>query len=184
MHDLIDFSSFNDFDWKLVAMLTISMLVGMYRGALREVITIASLTIAAYLAYLYGEHAGSFLSFVDSEVGKQVAGSIAVFVLLMLVFMITKALVFKVLNNESPGAYDRFVGSMLGMLRGVLMIIAVLVGIEIAPQGTEIVKEEWYKDSVIVAKLQGSADAIATELPQELLDKLKPKTDAAVETAK
>lgn len=165
---LLDFSAYNSFDGKLAALVGISILIGIYRGSLREIISVITWGFSAYMAYLYGEQLGSSINFVTTDLAKKATGSAIIFASLVLTFMIIKFFAFKAFSNDGPGAYDRFMGAVFGAVRGVLLILAILVAIAIAPQGTEIVSKDWYKDSVLTAYFQKSADDLAKSFPQEL----------------
>lgn len=65
---------FNALDIGITALLLVSTLIGIFRGFLREMLTIFVWSIAIVVAYIHGKQVGEILSFVESRVVKQSPG--------------------------------------------------------------------------------------------------------------
>lgn len=125
------------FDAALLALGLISALLAMYRGLMRELLSILSWIVAAGVAYLAFKKASEG---VGAEIGKQIglagnngamAGSamiaaVTFLVVLIIVHLITTRISDAILDS-SVGLIDRILGFIFGFLRGALIMVIVFM---------------------------------------------------------
>lgn len=144
----------------VICLILLSTALSIYRGFVREVLTIVTWIIAGWLAVLWGKEAGQIFVISDSEIIKEMLGMVTVFFAVILVGMVLKFLVFRAFSIGGPTRLDRFAGCLFGFARGMLVIMAVLW---IAPENT--IKQPWYTESVLVPKIHIVADMVADSAP-------------------
>lgn len=125
------------FDAALLVLGLISALLAMYRGLMRELLSIVSWVVAAGVAYLAFKKAQDGIGI---EIGKQigmtgnngamVGGAIvavlAFLVILIIVHLITTRISDAILDS-SVGMIDRILGFVFGFLRGALIMVIVFM---------------------------------------------------------
>ncbi len=138
-------SGLNIVDGYIIALLLLSALIGIYRGFLREFLTIITLIMASAVAYLFGKQVGQLFTFIDSDLIKDICGMFCIFIVVFIIGFIAKLLVFKICKVSGPSALDRITGAMFGLLRGVAVVVAVLLMVNQA-----IMAQNWYKKSKLI----------------------------------
>ena len=115
-------------DWILLAVLGLSMVRGLWRGLVQEVLSLAGWALAFYVAQMYAPRAGSLLPMQgSSEMLRYAAGFVVTFVVTLIVMTLLSVLVKKLVSAVGLGPLDRLLGSLFGLLRGVVILLAVTV---------------------------------------------------------
>jgi len=120
-------------DLTLLALGLISALLAMYRGFMREMLSIVSWAAAAGAGYLafqrvkdtVGPDIGKQLGVPGTNgamVGGAVAGAVIFLIVLIIVHLITTRLSDAILDS-SIGLIDRVLGFIFGFLRGALIVV-------------------------------------------------------------
>ncbi|MEM7729142.1 MAG: CvpA family protein [Pseudomonadota bacterium] len=114
--------TFNGFDTAVLVLLLISGLYAFARGFLREVISIASLAVAAVVTlYAFGQFRFSvrqMLSPPELADGVLILGTGLVSYIVAAMIL---AKIGKTIGGESPGLIDRLLGAGFGVARGLLI---------------------------------------------------------------
>lgn len=151
-------------DWVCVAVLLISLLVGVWRGLVVEVMALVSWIAAFVLAQWFAPDAAARLPMAGAgEAVRYAAGFVLVFVATLFAGALIGFLVSKVLSAVGMGAINRLLGAMFGMLRGVVLILATTVVVGMTPAKSS---ELW--QASVGARWASSALALLKPvLPQE-----------------
>lgn len=144
----------------VIGLILLSTILAIYRGFVREALTIITWIIAGWLAVIFGKEAGQIFVVSDSDTIKEMLGMVTVFFVVVIVGMALKFLVFRAFSIGGPTKLDRFAGALFGFARGMLVIMAVLW---IAPENT--IKQPWYTQSVLVPKIHIVSDMVADAAP-------------------
>lgn len=112
------------FDIIAVAVLVVSAIVGFFRGALREMLTVAAFVVAALLAGYGLRFAGPPMrAWLDPDWTGTVAAVVIVFVVSYIALRMAGAgLVKRIHANEAAGALDRTVGLGFGLVRALVVL--------------------------------------------------------------
>jgi len=118
------------FDWVIVIVVSISMLVGFIRGFLEEALSLIAWILALWLARTYCVEAGDFLHqyfTIPAPLFRVAAGFTAIFISLLLIFGLVSWLLAKIFVRGSANIGDRILGLVFGAVRGSAIIVALLV---------------------------------------------------------
>ncbi len=126
--------SFSAIDWILLAVLSLSMLLGLWRGLVQEVLSLVGWVAAFYVSQIYAPKAAEWLPLDgSSEMLRYAAGFVTVFVLVLVVTMVISWVLKNALSVVGLGLVDRLFGSFFGLLRGVVILLAVTVFVGMTP---------------------------------------------------
>ena len=130
----------------LIAIITVSGLVGVFRGFVREIMSLVGWIVSAWLAWRFAnEFAPLFDSIIDSPDVRKAASFISIFLISLVLFALLSYFICKIMNKSALKGMDRSLGMVFGLLRGAI-IIAVLA---ILIQSTEFSKESWWTGSML-----------------------------------
>jgi membrane protein required for colicin V production len=134
-------------DYVIIALLVFSSIVGLYRGLMREGITLITWLAAAWLswhcAYLLEPHLGGALS---GEAVRPWAARTIIFVLVLLLGAATGAIVTYFMRVSLLRSVDRMLGFLFGLLRGIV-VLGLLV---ILCHAVRLHEEPWYRNATLM----------------------------------
>jgi len=118
------------FDFIAIVVVAISVGFGVWRGLVREVLSLLSWIMAFWLARLFaGVVAGWMPSSWTHQGLRYAIGFIAVMLVSVLVLSLLSMLVVRLVKAAGLTASDRMLGAVFGVLRGLLIVVVlVLVG--------------------------------------------------------
>ena len=118
----------NWLDWVLVIIVFVSVLTAIRKGFVAELITLASVIAALILAALNYERLAPFLAGFTRSRGVALGVS---FILIFFAIMVTGALIAvlarKLIKKVELQWFDRFLGGIFGLVRGVLVDCVLLL---------------------------------------------------------
>ncbi len=120
----MDFGSLTGWDYLLVLIVGISVLIGLIRGMIRTVFALGAWVIALIGAPQLAPLAIQYTGFQD----KSWVMVVLVFLVLFVLVRLLGALLAKAVNGIGLGGADRLAGGMLGVLRA-LVLVALLVAV-------------------------------------------------------
>lgn len=148
-------------DFYIVAGVVISAAIGIYRGFIREFLTVVIWIVASVVAYMYGATFGEYLFFIDSQGTKEIVGMIAVFLGVALLGSLIKFIICKAVKFSGVSPIDRLAGALFGVIRAFIIIVLVLWA-----SSDNITKQDWYEDSILIPRFATAADMVATIAPK------------------
>jgi membrane protein required for colicin V production len=115
------------FDYAVLFIIGLSIVVSMMRGAVREVLAIAGWLAAIYIAKTYATELIPLLpADIPSEALKILAAHVIVFFGVLLVTSLLTIALSSLIKKIGLNWFNRFLGGFFGCLRG-LLIVCVLV---------------------------------------------------------
>jgi membrane protein required for colicin V production len=121
-------------DWILLAVLALSLLLGLWRGIVQEVLSLAGWVAAFYVSQMYAPIAAAWLPMEgSSQMLRYAAGFVVVFVAVLVATVLVSFVVKKLISAVGLGPLDRLLGSLFGLMRGVVILLAVTVLVGMTP---------------------------------------------------
>jgi membrane protein required for colicin V production len=146
-----------------------SVVVGWFRGLVKEAIAIASLLLAIWAAMRLGPYAGGWLGGnIDSTDLQLWAGRFLVFVIILALGALLGWGISKIVHLSGLSGTDRALGGFFGLMRAVLFVGLFVLGGRYAGFDANL----WWLDSRIIPYGEYVADWIIVMAPRgaELLD--------------
>lgn len=157
-------------DYAVAGVLAVSLLVGVWRGLVREVISVLGWVIAFLAANLFAGPLGPSMPQVIPTPELRVAAAfVAVFVAALVLSALAGLLLSKMVKSIGLGGVDRLLGAVFGAARGLLLVAAaaVLAGLTSAP------RQAYWRDSASGPLLAQIAVTLRTLLPQTLTERMR-----------
>jgi membrane protein required for colicin V production len=145
-------------DWILLAVLGLSFLLGLWRGIVQEVLSLVGWVAAFYVSQMYAPMAAAWLPMEgSSQMLRYAAGFVVVFVAVLVATVLVSWVVKKLISAVGLGPLDRLLGSLFGLMRGVVILLAVTVLVGMTPmRDTEAWKQaqgtQWLQQFLHVLK--------------------------------
>ena len=144
----------NLIDVLFVLVVALSLLIGVWRGLLRELLSLLSWLAAAYLAWrFHGLLMEPLAGVIASAGARQAAAVLILFVLAVIVLALVSHLLVGLLKNSPLRGTDRMLGAVFGTARGLVLVAAAVLLVEATP----LRKSLWWQDSVLVPQARVSA---------------------------
>jgi membrane protein required for colicin V production len=152
-------------DYILLAIIAISALLSLWRGFVREALSLASWILALWVALLFFHDLADWLTrWIETPSVRDALGFALLFVVTVLVGGLVGYLAGQLVAKTGLTATDRALGVIFGVARGVI-IVAVLVlmaGLTSLPQ------DPWWQTSLLLAHFQDMALWLRGFLPAEI----------------
>ena len=143
--------------------LVVSIIIGFVRGFVKEAISIATLVIAIWAALYFGPAVGGISkSWLSAQELQIWFGRILLFVVILAAGGLLGWGISKLVRLSVLSGLDRLLGSLFGVIRGVLLV-ALLV---IAGQFAGFDNDEWWKQSILRPHFEVVADWIKVMAPK------------------
>jgi len=114
-------------DWLIVAVVAVSTVVSLFRGFVREAISLTAWIAALIVASSYtAVVADQFADTLQQALLRHVLVFFLLFVATLIIGAIVNAVVSKLVSAVGLGGLDRALGMLFGLLRGAVVTIAVL----------------------------------------------------------
>ena len=121
-------------DWIFLGVLTLSMVVGAWRGLVYEILSALSWIAAFILAQWFGTDVAAKLPMAGaSDAVRHAAGFVLVFVAAIFAGGMVAFLVKKLVAAVGLRPADRLLGAGFGVVRGVVLLLAVCLVVGLSP---------------------------------------------------
>jgi membrane protein required for colicin V production len=136
-------------DYTLLAIIGFSALISLFRGFVKEAISLVVWFSAIYIASIFYPDVAKQLSFSEELLANGVAIAI-LFISVLIIGAILKYFIVKLVNITPLLAIDRTLGLVFGSLRGAIIVSALLFCLDrFDPLTTE---EEWWTESQFISE--------------------------------
>jgi membrane protein required for colicin V production len=170
-------------DYVIIAILAISAIVGFFRGAAREVVTVVAFLLAAMAAMFGLRFAGPIArAAINPDWAGNVAAVVVVFLAVYIILRLLGAgLVRRVKDTEVLGALDRSVGLGFGLVRAVVVLGALNLLFNAATPPEQV--PSWISQAKLYPLTTASGRLLTAFAPKgvDMAGRLKPAFDKAVD---
>jgi membrane protein required for colicin V production len=134
-------------DIAILAVIGLSVLVSLWRGFIREVLSIVAWVLAFWVAFVFTERAaGALAGAISVPSLRYIAAFLLLLILTLIVTGIANYLIARLVDTTGLSGTDRLLGIVFGLVRGVA-IVAVLV---ILARATPVTEDPWWRGSVLL----------------------------------
>ena len=120
-------ASMNEVDAIILVIIGLSCLFGIWRGLVKEVLSLMTWIAALTLARLYsGVFADFMVNLITNESARYVTAFAIVFVLVMMIGTLINHFISKLLTITGLKLVDRLLGGAFGVVRGSVIVVVIL----------------------------------------------------------
>ena len=116
-------------DWLIIAVVLLNVISAAVQGFFAEALSMAGLVIGYIVAaWRYQRMAAWFMTFLKNEWLADILSFLIIFFAVLLLFGIAARIARKLMKAAGLSGLDRFLGALLGVLKGGLMVAVILMG--------------------------------------------------------
>lgn len=161
-------------DWVIIALLTVSTLISLKRGFVREALSLVTWVGAFVLARTFHPQMQSLLeSTVETPLVRLIAAFAILFFATLIVGAIINNMISRLVQATGLTATDRVLGMMFGLLRGVVVVIVAIAFTRYTPLS----EDTWWRTSVMIDRLAVVEDWSRRTMGDEFARFLGPAPD-------
>ncbi len=158
------------FDLTVCAIVGLSLLLGLVRGVVRELLGLVAWVAALLLARALAPAAAAWLPVaVRPEVLRLGIAFVAVMVLALVVLAVITMLVSALIKAAGLSLADRVLGAVFGVVRGLLIVLVAVVVAGLTP----VPRDTAWRSSVLVPAFETAALWLSPWLPVPIGSRLK-----------
>lgn len=158
------------FDYIAIGIVGLSLLFGLWRGVVSEVLALLAWGLGIFAAMEYGAAAGRLLfSSLTDPALRTLAGCATIFIGVLVAMALLRLAVRSMVKALGLSMSDRLLGMMFGLARG-LLIVLVLVALG---GMTSVPQHPWWRQAMLAAPLETAVLAVKTWLPDDLAKRIR-----------
>lgn len=140
--------SFNWADWTIFGIVIASCLFGLMRGLIKEALSVVNWIIAVLIAVTFRDPLASLLvNQIETPSLRQIVAFSSLFVATLMVGALVNYLIGELVKITGLSATDRILGMVFGLLRGFVVVMAVLL---LIPPIVSIDQDNWWTESALI----------------------------------
>ncbi len=152
-------------DLVVAGVIALSVIIGLFRGLIREALSLATWVAALWIALGYAAPLAGHLPFrLGSATVQNAVAGLLLFMLVLLAGGVVNVLLGGLVDRTGLSGTDRVLGAVFGLARGVL-VVAILV---LLATLTSMPHEAWWQQSATLPWFHDLAMWIRDLLPPEL----------------
>ena len=164
-------------DIAILAVLGLSVLVGMWRGFVSEVLALAVWVCAFWVAWLLGPAlAERFSGSISTPSARILLACAICFVAVLVAGAIVTWLIRKLVEGSGLSGTDRLLGMVFGLVRGLALVVLLVLLLGFTPFS----RDPWWRESRLLPRFEGGAQWVVERLPERLSRYLAPDTVPAL----
>lgn len=148
----------------ILAVIGISALLSLFRGLIREVLSLVGWLVAGWVAFKFaGPLALQMAGIVSVPSVRMALAFIGLVLAVLLVFGVLNFLLSKLIESTGLSATDRILGVIFGVARGIAIItlLVMLAGL------TPVPRDPWWRDSQFLVRFEQLASVAIAWLPPQ-----------------
>jgi membrane protein required for colicin V production len=158
------------FDYVVIGIVGVSLLFGLWRGVVGEVIALTAWGVGIFAAIEFGARVGhSVFAGLSDPALRTLAGCVVIFVGVLVTMAVLNMAIRSMVKALGLSVSDRLLGMVFGLVRGVLvcMVLVGLGGMTSAPS------QAWWQDATLSAPLETVVLAAKAWLPDDLAKRIR-----------
>lgn len=165
----------NWFDYAIIATLALSILVGLWRGFIGEVLALLCWVLAFWIAWMFGPLlADRFTNAISVPSVRVLLAYALCFVAVLIAGAIVSYLMRQLVSGSGLSGTDRLLGMVFGLIRGFALVVLVVLLMKFTP----VVRDEWWQASKMLPTFDNGAQWVTSFLPENVARYLEPAAAA------
>ncbi|MGC6326531.1 CvpA family protein [Pasteurella multocida] len=134
-------------DYIIIAIIAFSIIISLLRGFIREVMSVASWVVAFFVANHFYPYLANYLAQIESLYLRNGTAIAILFVATLIVGGIVNHILGELVDKTGLTGTDRVLGACFGLIRGVLIVAALLFFMDTFTNFSQTV---WWKESKLI----------------------------------
>ena len=152
-------------DITIIGIILISVVISVFRGFVREILSLVAWVAAFWVASAYAAPASALLEpYITIPTARIVLSFIGVLVVTLIAAGLINHLIGQLIDKTGLSGTDRTLGALFGLARGVTIV---LIGV-LAAGLTKVPGEPWWQASQVLAPFETAALYILNWMPPDL----------------
>ncbi|MBS0570051.1 MAG: CvpA family protein [Proteobacteria bacterium] len=152
-------------DYCILAALVLSVLMGLMRGFIGEVLALAGWVLAFWFAWQFGDSLAARMTAIHEPSIRLLLGYGACFLLVLIAGGVVGLLMRKLVAGGGLSGNDRLLGMVFGLVRGLALVTVTVLLLGFTP----LPRDAWWHQSRLLPTFQGYAQWLSAQLPPETL---------------
>lgn len=151
---------FNWADWAIIAILTLSCVISLVRGFVKEALSVAIWVIAFGVATWFSPKLAPLLAvYIDAISLRQMAAFAGLFVVTLLIGGAVNYLLSTLIKATGLSGTDRLLGVLFGIIRGFVIIMVIVLYL---PKMVPVDQDAWWSESRLIPHFLSFEDKFLT----------------------
>jgi membrane protein required for colicin V production len=149
-------------DWILLALLSLSIVLGLWRGLIWEVMSLGGWFIAGAVALYVADDLSPYLAMTGlSDTLRYALALVLIYITTLIVWSMLTSAIKNAVGAIGMGPIDRLLGGLFGLARGALILVIAVTLISYTP----VKSAEFWQTSIGVKLCQSAAQSLKPYLP-------------------
>jgi len=158
-------------DYAILAVLLLSVLMGLWRGFIGEVLALLCWILAFWVAWMFGPAlAEHFSASISTPSVRVLLGYALCFITVLIAGAIVAFLMRKLVEGSGLSGSDRLLGMVFGLVRGFALVTLVVLLMGFTPFR----RDPWWNESRLMPNFEVGARWLSHRLPAELARYIEP----------
>lgn len=158
------------FDYIVIAVVAASVLLGIWRGVVGEIIALVAWVLAFFAARWWGDEvANSVLNAIRDPALRLVAAWVLIFIVVLMLMALLRLAIRGLLKALGLSPTDRLLGMIFGVARGLVIVLALVV----VGSMTMAAQQKWWVEAYFSAPLETAVMAGKPWLPEEIAKRVR-----------
>lgn len=159
-------------DYIILAVLGVSVLIGLWRGLISEVLALVIWGVAFWAAWTFGPSVAGYFEHRIALASVRIAvGYGLCFITVLLLGALVRFLVGRLVAGTGLSGTDRLLGMAFGFVRGVLLVTLAVFLLSF----TAFPRDSWWQGSLLLPQFKGMAAWLGERVPANIGHYLDPQ---------
>jgi membrane protein required for colicin V production len=151
-------------DWAFLGVLVVSLIIGAWRGLVYEILSVLGWALSFYIAQWFAPEVAAVLPLQSaSDPVRFAAAFVLIFIVSVFLAGLLAVLFKKLVEAIGLRPVDRTLGAAFGLVRGVILLLAVTVVVNM----TAFKASDWWQESVGAGVLTAAVQGLKPVLPEQ-----------------
>lgn len=138
-------------DWIIIAVVVISCLISLWRGFVKEALSLAIWAGAFFIAMLFYPNMEQVLAeWISAPSLLRITSFGVIFIAVLLCGGLINTLIGMLIKATGLSGTDRLLGMIFGFVRGIVVLLSAFV---LIPKMVPIEEDAWFKESVLIPQI-------------------------------
>jgi membrane protein required for colicin V production len=151
-------------DYCIIGALGLSVLMGLWRGFIGEILALAVWVLAFWVAWRFGDKLAASFAAIDQPSVRLLLGYAICFIAVLIAGAILSFLMRKLIAGSGLSGSDRMFGMVFGLVRGLALVTLTVLMLGFTP----LPRDPWWHQSQLLPAFQSYAQWLSAQLPPEV----------------